>query len=273
MTAKTITAIIGDLHIGGNTAIAPPTYTVHHLHPKESQTLKQNELQAWLWRNWLDYWDYVRELAGGRRRKHRLVILCLGDVLEGVHHNSTQLMQEIPDQTNLAKEILQPIRDMADAFYGIQGTGTHAGLNGSEEKEVYQAIDATDYGQQLTLEIDGIVHDLAHHPGGASAKQWTSRAASIAAEVALDYAQVGMKPPDYVWRGHNHVIDDSGLRLPNIRTIFTPSWQLKTEFGYKVSSNKIRSDIGGFVMDGDRLDDSRCRYTGQPDGRKVIKVT
>lgn len=272
--AKTITAIIGDLHVGGSTALAPPEYTIHNRNTNEKQVLQCNRSQKWLWENWLDYWEYVRFLTneGGRKRKHRLVVICLGDTLEGVHHNSPQLMQEVGDQIDLAKEILTPIRDSCDAFYGIQGTGTHSGITQKDEIAVYKAIDATQYGQQLTLNIDGIIHDFAHHPGSGSRRYWTSSAAGVGAEVMLDYTSTGMKAPNYIWRGHNHVIDDSGLKLPGTRVIFTPSWQLKTEFGFKVAANRARSDIGGFILDGARFDDSRCRYAGQTDGRIVVKV-
>ena len=273
MTAKTITAIIGDLHIGSNTAIAPPEFEIHRRDPKETQTLKSNRLQSWLWDNWQDYWNYVRELAGGKRRKHRLIIVCMGDVIDGNHHGTPQIVQEVADQVSIALDILRPIVEGADAFYGIQGTGIHVGVAGTDEAAIYRELGAAEYGQQFALEVDGVVHDFSHHPGGSSGRSWTSVAARIGAEVMLDYASFGMEPPDYIWRGHNHVIDDSGLKLPGTRAICTPSWQLKTEYGYRVSSNRIRSDIGGFIMDGARLDDTRSRYRGQPDGRKVIKVT
>lgn len=270
MTAKTITAIIGDLHIGGSTALAPPTFQIHIREPKETQTVSHSPLQAWLWGCWTDYWNYVRKLAGGNRRTKRLVVVCLGDIIEGIHHNSPQVMNEKFDQIKTAQEVLRPIRDMADAFYGILGTGTHAGLAATDETSIYEALDVTEFGQQLSIELGGYVHDFAHHPGGASRRSWTSSAAAVGAEVMLDYAAVGMHPPNYVWRGHNHVIDDSGLKLPGTRVLFTPAWQLKTEYGWRVSPNKIRSDIGGFILEDNRLDDSHCRYEGQPEGRYII---
>ena len=267
---KTITAIIGDLHIGGSTALAPPTFQIHTRSPKETQTVTHSPLQAWVWECWTDYWGYVRKLIGGKRKTNRLVVVCMGDVIEGIHHNTPQVMNEKVDQIKAAIDVLTPVRDMADAFYGILGTGTHAGVAATDETGIYEALSATEFGQQLSVSLDGYIHDFAHHPGGAARKYWTSTAVNIGAEVMLDYASVGMRPPAYVWRGHNHVIDDSGLRLPTTRTIFTPSFQLKTEYGYKVASNRMRSDIGGFIMDSDRLDDTHCRYEGQPDGRRII---
>ena len=271
--AKTITAIIGDLHIGGSTALAPPEYVIHKRDKKEMQTLGANQFQHWLWANWLDYWNRVHELTteGGKRRKHRLVVVLLGDIIDGVHHNSVQVIQEVGDQVRIAIDVLREVTDGADAVFGILGTGIHAGAVGANEVDIYNALGAVEYGQHLTLEIDGVVHDFAHH-GRAGRRPWTSAAAGLGAEVMIDYASQGWKPPDYIWRGHNHIIDDSGGKLPGTRVICTPSWQLKTEYGWRVSSQTVRSDIGGFIMDGSRLDESRARYKGQPDGIKVVKV-
>ena len=77
---------------------------------------------------------------------------------------------------------------------------------------------------------------------------------------------------DYVWRGHKHNIDDSGDRLEGTRVICIPSWQLKTEFGHRVVPNRTRSDIGGYIVDGGLVDNSRSRYKGQPDQRRNNKI-
>jgi hypothetical protein len=89
----------------------------------------------------------------------------------------------------------------------------------------------------------------------------------------MDYASQNMPLPNFIWRGHRHVIDDSGNKLPGTRAISLPSWQLKTSFGWRASANTVRSDIGGYiVVDGNIIDDSRSRYRGQPDQRKIIVV-
>ena len=51
----------------------------------------------------------------------------MGDILDGVHHGNTQLIPEIEDQKELAMRILEPVRNMANQFYGILGTEAHAG--------------------------------------------------------------------------------------------------------------------------------------------------
>ncbi len=270
---KTIFVVIGDTHIGSSTAIAPPKFTIHNNDPKEIQVVQHNRLQEWLWSNWIDFWDYVKVLAGvrGRRRINRIVTVHLGDVIDGNHHGSKQIIQDVNDQYLVALDVLRPIFDMADVSFGILGTEAHAGPSCENEVAIYRELGVQEYGQLLNLEIDGKLHDLAHH-GRVGGRSWTSSAAAIAVEVCMDCGHQGIPFPDYIWRAHSHIIDDSGLKVPGTRAITIPSWQLKTAFGNRVASNKPRSDIGGFIINGGVLDDSRSRYKAQPDGRKVIEV-
>jgi hypothetical protein len=265
--------VFGDTHIGSSTALAPPKFTIHNTDKREVQVVNHNPLQEWLWSNWVDLWDYVKVLAGvrGRHRKNRIVVAHMGDVIDGNHHDTKQIIQDVNDQYLVALDILRPIFDMADASFGIIGTEAHAGNGGEGDLSIYRELGATDYGQVLNLEIDGKLHDLAHH-GRVGGRPWTSAAASIAVEVCLDCGNQGIPFPDYIWRGHSHIIDDSGLKVPYTRCITLPSWQLKTTFGYRVASNRPRSDIGGFIVNGGVLDDTKSRYEGQPDKRKVIHV-
>ncbi len=273
MKPHTILAVIGDTQIGGSTALAPPKFTIHNRDTNEAQVVEHNRLQAWLWSCWLDYWQYVRELAGlrGRHRKHRIAVVHLGDAMEGNHHGSVQLIAEDEDQYQLALDILQPVADMADVFYGILGTEAHGGPADGREASLYKELSTAEYGYHLMLRVDGKLHDFAHH-GRVGRRPYTSQAAAIATEVVMDCAATGAPIPDYIWRGHNHTIDDSGYKIEGTRCICTPSWQLKTVLGHRVSANRVRSDIGGFVVNGGEVDGSRARYRAQPDGRRIIEV-
>jgi len=270
--AHTILVVFGDTQIGSSTAIAPPKYTIHNDDPRETQVLSHNILQKWLWENWVDYWDYVKLLAGarGKYRKNRIVVVHMGDVIEGNHHGSHQIIQDVGDQIKVALDVLQPIADMADAFFGIVGTEAHAGKQGSDEIGIYKQLGVTEYGQSLMLEVDGKLHDFAHH-GRVGSRPWTSTAASIGVEVMLDCGRQGLPYPDYIWRAHKHTIDDSGDKFEGTRVICLPSWQLKTAYVHALAANRTRSDIGGYIVNNGIVDSSRNRYKGQPDQRRIIK--
>ena len=264
----TILVILADTHIGSSTAVSPLKYTVHNRSDYEAQVMEANRLQRWLNRNWVDQWDYLKSI----RKKKRIITVHLGDVIDNVHHGSTQVMNEVADQSQAALDLLDPIVARADAFFGILGTGpSHAGMDNITESLIYKELGAQEVGQALTLDIDGKLYDFAHH-GRAGQRPWTSSAAGVAAEVMLDYASQGMRAPDFVFRGHHHRIDDSGSKMPGTRAISLPSWQLKTSFGWRVSAQTVRSDIGGYIVVDGLLDDSKARYMGQPDGRTVVRV-
>lgn len=53
----------------------------------------------------------------------------------------------------------------------------------------------------------------------AQADTYKLAEATVATEVIVDYATRGAKPPDYIWRGHRHTLDDSGFRIPGTRAI------------------------------------------------------
>jgi hypothetical protein len=257
--------VISDTHIGSSTAVSPLSFTVHNRSSYEAQLTEANRLQKWLYRNWIDLFDYVKDKA----RKHRIIVVHLGDVIDYNHHGSTQLVQEVGDQVVMAKELLAPYRDIADKFIGILGTAAHAGQDHAVESDLYRQLGADYIEQQMTIDIDGVLVDLAHH-GRIGTRPWTSGAASLAAEIMLDYAQSGIPLPNYIFRGHYHQLDDSGAKFPNTRLIQCPSWQLRTTYANRVSGNTRRSDIGAVILNDGKLDMSKSRYMGQPDGRKVI---
>jgi hypothetical protein len=262
----TVLAIISDTHVGSSTALAPLEFNVHSRNDFEVQATKANKLQKWLYECWTDYWDHVFKLA----KKKRLIVVHCGDLVDGVHHGSLQVMNEISDQVEAFEELMLPILAKADGFYGVLGTGpSHAGMDNSTEAQIYRDLGAIEFGQNLTLNVDGVLHTFFHH-GRAGSRPWTSSAAGLAAEVMLDFAQAGLPLPNYIWSGHTHRSDDSGSKFRDTRAISLPSWQLKTSFAHRVSAATVRSDIGGYIVVDGVVDDSRSRYRGQPDQRRII---
>jgi hypothetical protein len=242
-------------------------FTVHNRSTYEAQVMEANRLQKWLYANWLDFYDYVKS----KSKKHRIIVAHLGDVIDYNHHGSTQLVQEVGDQVEMAKTLLMPYREIADKFIGILGTAAHAGADHATEVSLYQELKADFIEQQMTIDVDGVRVDLAHH-GRAGFRPWSSSAANLASEIMLDYAQSGLPLPHYIFRGHLHTMDDSGSKFENTRLIQCPSWQLRTTYANRVAGNTRRSDIGGILLNDGKLDLSKARYRGQPDGRRIITL-
>lgn len=260
----TVTAIIDSTHFGGSTALAPPEFV-----NDDGQTIKASRAQGKLWEWWGEFWEYSRGLC--KKHKARLVIVHLGDVVDGVHHGNVQLLPNVEDQEQMAFEVLEPLALRADKFYIIRGTETHGGPVNSSEVRIADRLGAVIYWEALLL-IDGTHIDVLHH-GRAGGREWTSVATGVALEAQLRALREGNPIPRYAFRGHAHTIDDSGENVPGTRALMLPSWQLKTAYGHKRAAGK-RNDIGGvFMLPDGSLDLSRLRYHAAPgEGRPVIHV-
>lgn len=266
--ASTLTVIVGDTHIGGTTALALPEFTTD-----EGQTVKASDAQKWIYEKWLDFWQAVRERAGirGKTRKHRLVVVHMGDAVDGLHHATVQALPNLEDQENMACELLRPLAAMADGgYYQIRGTEAHAGQAAQSEVRIARELGAKACEWELDLEIDGVLMNFTHH-GRAGRQDWTSSAANQAAGLCLARAGDAQPIPRLAFRAHAHTLDDSGEKLEYTRLIVCPAWQLKTAFAHKVAAGK-RSDIGGLVVEGDAVDFTRARYHAAPGQVRRIVV-
>jgi hypothetical protein len=134
---------------------------------------------------------------------------------------------------------------MAERLIIIRGTEAHAGPMCNSEVRIAQELGADCPFEDL-LDIDGMVLDVAHH-GRAGRRDWTSAAAGMATQAVMDAALSGRQRPRYVFRGHNHCVDDSGEKVPGTRAIAMPSWTLRSAYGYRIAAGAT-SDIGGVII-------------------------
>jgi len=257
----TVVVGIADTHIGSDSALSLPEFTLD-----SGQLLKANMNQEAIWACWGDFWQYVTKLRKGKR----LIIIHLGDMIDGDHHNTVQSLKNVDDQRNMAQAIFKPLVDLCDgAFYTFRGTPAHGKGASQDEVDVCREIGAQVPQWRTMFDIDGVTIDCSHH-GRAGGRPWTTAAANIAAEVVIQCASRKQDLPMWIWRAHNHTIDDSGEKVAGTRCLCFPSWQLKTEIGYRWFANKI-SDIGGFILNDGALDASRARYPIYLE-RKTIKI-
>jgi hypothetical protein len=271
----TLIAIIGDTHVGGSTALAVHEYEYDTGDDNEdgtpiTQKFTATLAQDWLYEKWLDFWRYVWTLK--TEGNHRLLVIHMGDIVDGNHHHTVQAIPYLSVQADMAVQIMLPVANMADrGLYILRGTEAHAGEAAQTEAGIAQALGAKQCAWELILDVDGLILDLAHH-GRAGRREYTSAAASVATEAQVDAAQEGRPIPRYVFRAHTHTIDDSGEKVKGTRAFSCPSWQLKTAFGHRIASGR-RADIGGVIIlpDGS-LDLSRIRYTAAPGQRKLVKA-
>lgn len=236
--------VVSDTHSGGITALAPPGFST-----RDGRNIEASEPQLWLHDRWVLMRKAVKKrLIGGRR----LIVAHLGDATDGNHHQTVQALPDILDQEDMAYELLGPLREIAHRFYFLYGTDAHEGDAAGSGERLCKRLEVDDCGWELRVWVGKHLHDFMHH-GRASAREWNSMAAGVAAEVMLTCAQRGEPIPRFVWRGHKHTVDDSGEKFKDCRALIVPGWQLKNSYTFKVNPNRI-APVGYAICDEGRIE-------------------
>jgi hypothetical protein len=221
----------------------------------------------------------VPQVIDGNGNKFRqLFVIHLGDVVDGIHHDESELLTNKSSyQKKIAIRLLQPIRDIADYFGLVMGTDTHDGNEHQNARDIAEAIKVDEFSQRILLRVDeNTLIDAVHH-GSSKSSAWTSSAANNLGRVLTECATYGMPVPRYAIHAHRHVVDDSGEQNPVCRYLVAPCWQIPTGFAHKVAKRN-RADIGGIIINGSREKCEIVRYiTDNPreskpnDGIRPIK--
>lgn len=259
---------LSDPHFGSSRALMPPGFR-----DSEDKGHTPNKYQEWLWAYWLDFGQWLDWVCG----KDRRVLLLNGDIIEGVHHGTTELVTNDPvDHAKMAVEVLAPIVEKADAVYLVRGTEVHTrnaeyaiGYHLGAKKCRVTGQYAHD---KLWLRQMGVLSTARHHIGttGRQALEATQLSIQLAEE-QMQAARVGNPIPRILYSAHRHVY---GLYSDgDAMCVVTPSWQYLTRHAHKVVPAS-KSKFGGVVMDWRRVGEGslpevrarlyRHRITGDP---------
>lgn len=248
--------VISDTHFGCQLALCPPEVTFDN-----GGTYKASRLQRKLWDMWTEFWeDFVPKATRGEN----YVIVHNGDVVDGVHHNSTtQISHNLEDQRRIAIETLLPrvSHKNCKGYFHIRGTEAHVGKSAQEEESIAKALGAVkdEIGNgsrwELLLSIGAkksLIH-FTHHVGTTSSAAYESTGAYK--EMIEGYTEAGrykLTPPDVWVRSHRHrniQIEIPASDRGNAIVVVTPGWQLKTPFAYRISLGRsARPQVGGIVI-------------------------
>jgi hypothetical protein len=209
------------------------------------------------------------------------VVIFLGDLVEGVHHDQNEIFATTPEEqervaiTCIDEGLKLGGWKKGDRTYFVKGTSpTHSGKGGGSEKRI--ASDLSDYGvvyripgtpaneymdgtpvfDHLRRTVHGHLIDAAHHTGGGSKRKWTE-GNSLRMQIRSIYYDCldrQVQPPRIWARAHIHryvpVQEDFTHHTINAFTL--PSWQLKTEYAHKVANNQKAADIGMMILEVDK---------------------
>jgi hypothetical protein len=250
--------VVSDLHAGCRLALCPP----------EGATLDDGGIytpslfQKKLWGYWRNFWD---EFVPEATRREPYGVIVNGDCVEGVHHRATtQISQNLEDQSEIAYQILKPIAEKClGRFWIIRGTEAHVGISGVEEERLAKRLKAvrSKEGQYARYELwksvgPKLVH-LLHHVGttGSAAYEATAVHKELT-ESFVEAARWARVPPDVIVRSHRHrnieikiPIGGEAGETSSAIAVVTPAWQGKTPFAWKIPGARLSTpQFGGIVI-------------------------
>lgn len=243
----TLLVVNSDLHCNSTVALCPPVIELD-----DGGSYRASKVQLHLWRSWTDFWSRIAQMK--KDLNADVWSVFNGDTADKDSHRGTQVItRNEATINNITLCTLDPALAITDLLFFIRGTPAHTGKSSYIEESLAEDLDAypdDDTGNyswwELPLTVSGVTFHIAHHRR-LTHLPWTHGGAAnrLAAQLVYEYADDPTRP-DIAIRSHGHRIDESSLTHP-IKVIFTPAWQLKTEFVYRIASESL-SHIGGLVF-------------------------
>lgn len=249
---KVIIAIVSDVHAGSTVAVCPPKIEMD-----DGGEYVASKVQRWLWQEWLAFWDKVRDVSRGAD----LYTVVNGDLTEGFHHGTTQILTANPTaQSRVVDACMGPILETNPAkMFFVRGTAAHVGKSAAYEERIALGLSkdkrpvqkdpdtGTASWWNLQMEVQGVRLSFAHH-GRMGQRPWTKHniPALLAHQIFMEHATRELPHPHIAVRSHFHTYVDTCQSSP-VRLIQTPAWQLHTEHAWKVVPENV-ADIGGVIV-------------------------
>lgn len=251
--------VISDSHCGCRLGLCPPA----PMPLDGGGTYHASTFQQQMWTLWRAFWDeWVPEVTRGEPYD----IVHNGDVIDGVHHNSTtQISHDIEDQQTIALAVLEPVvarcRALGGTYYHIRGTAAHVGQSGVWEEQIARRLGAKPNaeGQHARFDLwkrvgdkDGPLVHLLHHIGttGSAAHEASAVNAELTAEF-VEAARWRREPPDFIVRSHRHrsIAVDMDSARGYAAAIVTPAWQGRTPYVWKIPGGRLSEpQVGGIMI-------------------------
>lgn len=245
-----INIIISDTHCGSDRAIFPPQISLPPLMADEKERLlKYTFNQEKLYNHLMRCADYLKTTY----KDHHKVVIHNGDAIEGIHDRTIQLSAPMEsDHVLIHQEVMEEflrrlgfsIMNGDELYYG---SGTERHTNGAEAKisrhfepygaKYYDELKLNQYGREIWFVHQWKGAGDGHNEGngvvnGLKAMYYNS-------------LKEGWQMPDLVVGSHYHksTMASWSQNWKTYRGMITPSFQMKTRFGHKVSAFQ-RNDIG-----------------------------
>ena len=243
-----ILAAVPDAHITSTVGLCNPNlFTLD-----DGGSYRGSKGQRWLWRCWLDFWQYATDMK--IHYNAHVTTVFVGDMIEkDVKKRSKQVVtRNTADVIQAAADTLAPALAVTDRAFFIRGTGAHVGKSAEYEELLARDCDVAEKNEngrsswwRLLAEFGGVLFDIEHHTS-IGRKPWTLPNSLNGLAVELMIAYAGQKLPQVALRGHVHRPVDTFDNYP-IRVLALPSWQLLTEYTHRLGVC-VPPTVGGVLF-------------------------
>lgn len=249
-----VIAVTSDQHCGSTVALCPPKVTLD-----DGGEYHASKAQHWLWDRWQAYWDTVEQV----RRQHDAALLQVfnGDLTEGDHHRTTQILSGNPTaQASVVNAVMKvPLALKPDGIVGIRGTEAHVGPSAAFEERIFLGLKKDGWPVRVDEATGNASHwhwtfahqgqrlDIAHHGKyGSRPSTKMNTVIALAFDIFTRAAMDGRAHPHLAVRSHMHQFGDTGSAYPT-RLIQMPAWQLATAYIHRLNPGAI-ADVGGIIV-------------------------
>jgi hypothetical protein len=224
-----------DMHSGSPWSLYPNKQL-----PLMNGPVGPNAAQKAIYRHWR---ECLNKVAEWRQGLDRLVVVNMGDAVEGQHHKNKEIVSEyLVDQQTIHRALMDECKEAVkwDTLYYINGTPAHAG---EDEYNLAMVLGAELYRPGnatypiLRKTVEGQLIYAAHHgpgPGRGSNFGNPLRAKLRLLEMQLD--RLRQPKPAAVFYAHAHVPTQERLYYSGgfIDGYILPSWKLPDGYVNKI---------------------------------------
>ena len=245
----TLVLYLADLHAGSPVA----------LYPDEVMSLLNgprgpSALQAEIYKHWRETLEYVA--LAKQEQNARLVVVIAGDLIEGVHHNSQEIISPyLTDHQKIAETLIREAKKITsyDTIYFLDGTPSHAGENEYNLSEVLQGERYAPGKFTWPILKKRVYNNLvyvAHQ--GPSAGRGLNTGNPLRNKIkasCYEFLTNNEPLPDYMIFAHYHVHQHERVEIGNktIDGYLLPSWKLIDNYVSRINPFAF-SNIGAMLM-------------------------
>lgn len=226
--------ILSDLHVGSDVALWPKDFV-----SEAGVPIGMTDFQKWLHECWTDCLKWITKATDGKP----FDLLFNGDLVEGIHHRTIQIMTpNVADQSEAVRMLIEPLTRKAAATYYILGTECHTRNDEMRISRMMGGRKDPSTGQhafnRMEAEFGSTLVAAAHHMPATSRPYLEASAHGIVLGAEIqERARCGKRPPDVVVHAHRHThgVWSDGMKM----SMSTGAWQGLTRHGNKVVPHAI----------------------------------